>query len=59
MEILRCKTPDMIRREVLMYLIAYNCIRRLIQNIARNKKQSPITWVLKAAFRHYANGNLN
>ena len=30
MDILRCKTPDMIRKEILMHFIAYNCIRRLI-----------------------------
>jgi len=27
MDILRCKTPEMIRKELLMYFIAYNCIR--------------------------------
>ena len=27
MDILRCKTPDMVRKEVLMHLIVYNCIR--------------------------------
>lgn len=30
MDVLRCKTPDMIRKEILMHFIAYNCIRRLI-----------------------------
>jgi len=30
MDILRCKTPAMIRKEVMMYLIAYNCIQSLI-----------------------------
>jgi len=30
MDILRCKTPEMIRKEVMMYLIAYNCIQSLI-----------------------------
>jgi len=30
MDVLRCKTPNMIRKEILMYLIAYNCIRRLM-----------------------------
>ena len=40
MDILRCKTPEMIRREVLMYLIAYNCLRRLITEAA-SKHQVP------------------
>jgi len=30
MDILRCKTPDMIRRELIMYLIVYNCLRRIM-----------------------------
>ncbi|MCP4096564.1 MAG: IS4 family transposase [Planctomycetaceae bacterium] len=34
MDILRCKTPEMIRKEILMYFIAYNCIRRLMYEAA-------------------------
>jgi hypothetical protein len=30
MDILRCQTPEMIRKEILMHFIAYNCIRRLM-----------------------------
>lgn len=30
MDILRCKSPEMIRKEILMHMIAYNCIRSLI-----------------------------
>lgn len=30
MDILRCKSPDMVRKEILMHLIAYNCIRGLM-----------------------------
>jgi hypothetical protein len=30
MDILRCKTPDMVHKELIMYLIAYNLIRALI-----------------------------
>jgi hypothetical protein len=30
MDILRCKTPDMVHKEILMHLIAYNCIRSLM-----------------------------
>lgn len=41
MDILRCKTPDMIRKEILMYLIAYNCIRCLIQDIGEKQKTEP------------------
>ena len=38
MDVLRCKTPDMIRKEILMHLIAYNCIRCLIQTVANKQK---------------------
>lgn len=34
MDILRCKTPDMVRKEVLMHFIAYNCLRCLIIDAA-------------------------
>jgi hypothetical protein len=35
-DILRCKSPEMIRKEVLMYFIAYNCIRRLMYEAANS-----------------------
>lgn len=35
MDVLRCQTPEMIRKEVLMHLIAYNCIRRLMAEAAK------------------------
>ena len=34
MDILRCKSPDMIHKQILMYFIVYNCIRRLIMESA-------------------------
>ncbi len=37
MDILRCKTPNMVRKEILMHLIAYNCIRRLMAEAAEKK----------------------
>lgn len=30
MDILRCKTPDMVRKEIVMHMIVYNCIRQLM-----------------------------
>jgi hypothetical protein len=30
LDILRCLTPEMIHKEILMYFIAYNCVRRLM-----------------------------
>ena len=35
MDILRCKTPEMIRKEILMHFIVYNCIRHLIYEAAQ------------------------
>jgi len=37
MDILRCKTPGMVRKEILMHFIAYNCIRRLMLEAAERK----------------------
>jgi hypothetical protein len=34
MDILRCQTPEMIRKEILMNFIAYNCVRRLMYEAA-------------------------
>lgn len=34
MDILRCKTPEMIERELLMHLVAYNLVRTLMQTSA-------------------------
>lgn len=34
LDILRCKTPEMIRKEIIMYFIAYNCVRRLMYEAA-------------------------
>lgn len=36
LDILRCRTPEMIRKEVLMHFIAYNCIRRLMCEAAKD-----------------------
>ena len=34
MDILRCLTPEMVRKEILMHFIAYNCVRRLMHEAA-------------------------
>ena len=40
MDILRCRTPAMVRQEILMHLIVYNCIRLLMLNAAKESKVS-------------------
>ncbi|MCF6196447.1 MAG: IS4 family transposase [Emcibacter sp.] len=34
MDVLRCKSPDMVKKEILMTFIAYNCIRHLMHEAA-------------------------
>ena len=34
LDILRCQTPEMIRKEILMHFIAYNCVRQLMYEAA-------------------------
>ena len=34
MDVLRCKSPAMVRREILMHAIAYNCIRGVMQHVS-------------------------
>ena len=41
MDVLRCKTPEMVRREVWAHLLAYNLIRRSILQSARASGLSP------------------
>ena len=51
MEILRCETPDMIRKELLMNLIAYNAIRHLIYEAARAHEKDPMRISFKGALQ--------
>jgi len=37
MDILRCKSPDMVRKEILMHFITYNCIRSLMIEAAEQE----------------------
>jgi len=34
MDVLKCKTPEMVRKEIIMHFIAYNCIRMLMYEAA-------------------------
>ncbi len=34
-DVLRCQAPEMIRKEILIYFIAYNCIRRMMLQAAK------------------------
>jgi hypothetical protein len=41
MSVLRCKTPEMIRKEVWMHILAYNLIRGLMADAARQEGVEP------------------
>jgi DDE family transposase len=48
MKQLRCKKPEMLRKEFALYLLAYNCIRRVGAEAAREKKLEPY----EISFKH-------
>ncbi len=41
MDVLRCKTPAMVRKEIWMHLLAYNLIRKLMAQAAATAGVSP------------------
>ena len=48
MDVLRCKTPSMVRKEILMHFIAYNAIRLLMFDAAEQAQQRPRRLSFKA-----------
>ena len=50
-EILRCKSPAMIRKELLMHFIAYNAIRHLIYETAHAHEKDPMRLSYKGALQ--------
>jgi hypothetical protein len=57
MDVLRCKTPDMVHKELSMHLIAYNLIRALMLTAAHQHQVCPMRLSFKGAcatVRHWA-----
>jgi len=54
MDVLRCKTPEMVRTEIWMHLLAYNLIRRTILQSAEASELSPRTLSFTAAMQSIA-----
>jgi hypothetical protein len=57
MDVLKCKTPDMVEKELLIYCIAYNLIRATVLQAAAANAKAPMTISFKAAteiLRHWA-----
>jgi len=49
MEMLRTKTPEMVRKEIAAHMLAYNLIRGIMAEAARVEKMDPRTLSFKAA----------
>lgn len=61
MDELRCKTPDMVEKELLMYFIAYNAARWMICKAAKQADADPMRISFKGALQELRNweGQLN
>lgn len=51
MDVLRCKTPDMVRKEIWMHLLAYNLIRTVMAEAAKSAKMRPREVSFKGALQ--------
>ena len=49
MDVLRCKTPEMVRKEMTVHLLVYNLIRALMAQAATELKDQPRKISFKAA----------
>jgi len=54
MDILRCKTPSMVRKEIYVYLLAYNLLRSLMWSAGTTYSTPPLRLSLQAT-RHHLN----
>jgi hypothetical protein len=55
MDVLRCKTPDLIRKEIYVYLLAYNLIRSLMWSAGTTYGVTPTHLSLQATRHHFNN----
>lgn len=51
MDILRCKTPELVRKEICTHIPAYNLIRTIIAQSARKHKVEPRSISFKGAIQ--------
>ena len=54
MDVLRCKTPSMVRKEIYVYLLAYNLLRSLMWSAGNTYGTSPLRLSLQGT-RHHLN----
>ena len=51
MDVLRCKTPELVRKEIWVHVLAYNLIRTIIAQAATKHGRSPRSISFKAAIQ--------
>ncbi len=51
MDVLRCKTPEMVRKEIWAHLLAYNLIRKVMAQAAKEFEVEPCTISFKATLQ--------
>jgi IS4 transposase len=51
MDVLRCKTPEMVRKEIWAHLLAYNLIRKVMAQAAQEYEVEPYTISFKATLQ--------
>ncbi len=55
MEVLRCKTPQMVRKELYVYLLAYNLLRSLMWQAGTTYGTPPLRLSLQGTPQHLSN----
>ncbi len=55
MDILSCKTPDLVRKEIYVYLLAYNLLRSVMYTSGTTFELQPIRFSLQATRQHLNN----
>ncbi len=55
MDVLRCKTPSMVRKEIYVYLLAYNLLRSLMWSAGTTYNTSPLRLSLQGTRHHLIN----
>jgi hypothetical protein len=55
MDVLRCKTPSMVRKEIYVYLLAYNLLRNLMWSAGTTYGTPPLRLSLQGTRQHLSN----
>ncbi|WP_414543665.1 transposase [Nostoc sp. CCY0012] len=55
MDVLRCKTPSMVRKEIYVYLLAYNLLRSLMWSAGTTYNTPPLRLSLQGTRHHLIN----